>query len=67
MKKQFSVGYIDNYGYFKKVWDEKGYTRKFETIETAEDYINNMNKEFVDTTKPIKIMQGWKVLKEITN
>jgi hypothetical protein len=64
MKKQFSIGYIDNYGDFTKVWDNKGYTLKFTTIEETEKYIATMNKEFIDTTKPIKIMQGWKVIKE---
>ena len=66
MKKIYSIGYIDLYGDFAKVWDDKGYTLKFETIEETEKYIKeNMYKEYVDINKPIKIMQGWKVIKEV--
>ena len=66
MKKIYSIGYIDLYGDFAKVWDSKGYTLKFETIEEAEKYIEkDMYREYIDNSKPIKIMKGWEVIKEI--
>lgn len=66
MKKIYSIGYNDLYGDFAKIWDSKGYTLKFETIEEAEKYVEKwVDKNYVDITKPIKIMKGWEVIKEI--
>jgi len=66
MKKTYSIGYTDKYDDFRKVWDNLGYTKKFETIEEAENYIQQkIAPEYININKPIKIMQGWKVIKEI--
>lgn len=66
MKKIYSIGYIDQYGDFRKVWDKLGYTLKFATIEEAENYINNkLDKNYVKPNTLIKIMQGWKIIKEV--
>ena len=62
--KKYSIGYIDNYGDFNKV-RKNGDTMKFITIEEAEKFIDIIDKKYIDNTKPIKIMQGWKVIKEV--
>ena len=66
MKKVYSISYTDKYNHFKKVWDDLGYTLKFATIEEAENYIKNkIDLNYVDITKPIKIMNGYEIIKEI--
>lgn len=68
MKEMYSIGYVDTYNISKKVGNDLGYTKKFATIEEAEEYVNQkliMNKNYINTDKPIKIMQGWIVIKEI--
>ena len=60
MKKIYSVGYTDSYNDFTKLKDEKGNTKKFATIEEAEEYVkNNLN------IKSYMIMQGWIVIKKV--
>lgn len=63
MKKVYSIGYIDKYGDFTKVW-ENGETRKFATIEECKKYLDK-NKEAYKECKKIRIMQGWKTIEEI--
>ena len=66
MKKVYSISYTDRYNHFKKVWDNLGYTMKFATIEQAENYIKtSMDLNYIDITKPIKIMIGYETKKEI--
>ena len=62
--KKYSIGYVDKYGDFNKV-RKNGDTMKFTTVEEAEKFIDIIDKKYIDNTKPIKIMQGWKVIKEV--
>ena len=65
MKGKYSIGYNDKNNDFIKVW-ENGYTKKFEKIEEAEQYIQEkLEEQYVNTEKPIKIMKGWEVIKEV--
>lgn len=64
MKKIYSIGYTDSYGSFTKVWD-KGYTRKFVSIEEAKEYLEERKQLYKENSKNIKIMQGWKVIEEV--
>lgn len=66
MKGKYSIGYKDSYGDFTKVWQNGG-TRKFLTIEEAKEYIEE-NKEIYKESNinKFKIMQGWKVIEEIS-
>lgn len=67
MKKNYSIGYKDSCGDFTKLWDDKGYTLKFTTIEEAKKYIleqtNFLQKNC--NIKTFKIMQGWNIIEEM--
>lgn len=63
MKGKYSIGYVDKYGDFGKVW-LNGLTRKFDTIEDCKNYLKEHKEAFKDY-KRIRIMQGWKVIEEV--
>lgn len=66
MKKVYSISYTNKYNHLKKVWDDLGYTLKLATIEEAENYIKTkLDPNYIDITKPIKIMIGYEIIKEI--
>lgn len=58
--KPFSIGYKDSHNDFSKVWDEKGSTRKFETVDQCKEYIESCKFKTI-----YKIMRGWEVVEVI--
>lgn len=70
MKNNYSISYtMVNSSYTRKVWDNLGNTKKFNTIDEATKYIDEIlikeSGKYINLEKPIKIMQGWNVAKEI--
>lgn len=66
MKKLYSIGYVDNYNNFSKIW-ENGETKKFISVEDCKQFIENDKKYYYDLSvnHEYRIMQGWKVIKTI--
>lgn len=59
-KGVYSIGFIKKSGGLIKIWDNHGSTRKWNTIEECEDYINTCEKKTI-----FRIYKGWEVIKEI--
>lgn len=66
MEGSYSIGYVrDSDKHFSKIWDAKGYTRKWATAEDCKAFIEEDYSKYSNHHHIYKIMRGREVLEVI--